>query len=121
MSPEILIVDDDPDMAALLQAALQGYPCKHARDGETALAMLQSEQPSLIILDIMMDGIHGLTVLQSLRSNPKTANIPVVVCSNIKEETVLERARKLGIADYIAKPFNIAEVSQRLKKIVGGG
>ena len=116
--PYVLIVDDDPDMVTLFQTMLKGLQSKHVRDGEMALSLLQTERPSLVILDIMMDGVHGLHVLEKIRSDPRTASVPVVICSCLADEQILKKAKELGISDYIEKPFDPPQVGQRLKKLL---
>jgi threonine synthase len=96
--PRIVLVDDAPDARRLIRRILQSqgnYTIFEAEGGKQALEIIKKELPDLIILDLMMPEVDGFTVLDSLRSTPDTANIPVIV-STAKELTVSEKERLKG-------------------------
>ena len=96
--PRILIVDDTPDARRLIMRILQSqgqYTISEAADGRQAIEIALNELPDLIILDLMMPGIDGFSVLDSLRADPRTAEIPVIVVT-AKELTLAEKARLQG-------------------------
>lgn len=97
MPARILVVDDDRSIIKVLRGYLEqaGYQVLTAEDGETALHVLRREQPDLVILDLMMPEVDGFAVLDALRGNPETANIPVIVAT-AKELTVDEKGRLQG-------------------------
>ena len=96
--PRIAIVDDHPHVRQLIRRILQAqgeYTLFEAEDGKAALELIQSEKPDLVILDLMMPEIDGFTVLDSLKNDPETASIPVIVVT-AKELTTQEKTRLAG-------------------------
>ncbi len=114
----ILVVEDDPDVANLMCMTLghEGFQVKHAASGEDAVQIAQEHIPDLISLDIRLPDINGFEVLRQLRSQPKTADIPVFVVSVISDET---QGMRFGAVDYLAKPIDekkLIRVTQRALK-----
>ncbi|MDR2455037.1 MAG: response regulator [Deltaproteobacteria bacterium] len=116
-APRILIIDDDPMIHKLLGAILQkaGFECLDANGGHEGLEMAQAEVPELIILDIMMPVMNGFEVMRALKSNPGTANIPVIFLSGKFHNREKTQARELGAADFMEKPFERNELLARIK------
>ncbi len=116
---KILIVDDEESICEILQLNLQaeGYSVDVAYSAEEALKLNVSAY-SLLILDIMMGEIGGYKLLQILRANEQTQNIPVIFCSakDTKDDTIT--GLNLGADDYIAKPFVAREVIARVKSVL---
>lgn len=105
--PTVLVVEDHPlnmKLAADL-LELNGFQVIKATDGESALQMLQSARPDLILLDLHLPGMDGLQVFQKIKADPRLARIPVIAltASAMREEE--ERIRSVGFTDYIAKPI----------------
>jgi PAS domain S-box-containing protein len=100
----ILAIDDDPQVIGLYERYLhpQGYQVIPLTDPSRALERVKQLKPFAITLDIMMPGIDGWTVLDTLKADPETRNIPVIVCSIIED---LEKGFHLGAADYLVKPI----------------
>ena len=93
---------------------------KAAVDGEEGLELAVSEKPDLIILDMILPKMNGFEVLQELKNNPKTKNIPVVILSNLGQESDVDRAMSLGAVDYLIKTdFSINEVVEKISKYLG--
>ncbi|MEW6678786.1 MAG: HD domain-containing phosphohydrolase [Pseudomonadota bacterium] len=113
----ILITDDQPENLAVLAGLLQGkYRVRAARSGEIALRLaLDAPQPELILLDIMMPGMDGYTVLEKLRQDPKTRGIPVIFVTALGSEDDEQRGLDLGAVDYITKPLKPAVVLARVQ------
>jgi DNA-binding response OmpR family regulator len=113
----ILVVDDDAKIVRLVRTYLEraGYRVVEASDGEAALAAVRVEQPALIVLDIMLPELDGLSVLRALR---RTARTPVIVLS--ARGTVGDRIEGLetGADDYLAKPFSPAELVVRVGRVL---
>ncbi|MBI2856895.1 MAG: response regulator [Chloroflexi bacterium] len=104
---KVLLADDDPKMRALLRMSLgDRFVLLEAGDGQQALEMARKEKPDLVLLDIAMPGLDGLEVCRLLRQGPETKGIAVVMLTGRDAEADIRRARELGAADYVTKPFS---------------
>ena len=113
----ILIVDDDNNIAELVSMYLvkECFDTHIANDGEAALATIESYQPNLVVLDIMLPGISGYDVLRELR---KTSNLPVIMLSAKGETFDKVLGLELGADDYVMKPFDTNELVARIKAVL---
>ncbi|HEY9648283.1 MAG TPA: EAL domain-containing protein, partial [Chroococcidiopsis sp.] len=113
----ILVVDDTLDNLRLLSAMLtkQGYNVRKAISGQMALTSVEAVAPDLILLDIMMPEMDGYTVCDRLKSNPDTAEIPIIFLSALNETVDKVKGFTIGGADYITKPFHVEEVLARVR------
>jgi CheY-like chemotaxis protein len=116
MSPLVLVVDDDPDILEAICDILEveGYRVARARHGGEALARVEAERPALILLDLMMPVMDGLTFAQTLRSRPAVADVPIVVISADGNRL---RAAPVGAVGYLAKPFDIDSLLGHVARI----
>lgn len=116
-SADILIVDDTIENLRVLSALLSqhGYHVRKATDGEMALLAIQTLRPDLILLDIMLPKIDGYSLCTQLKTNPSTAEIPIIFLSALDGEFDKVKAFNVGGADYISKPFQIQEVLVRVR------
>jgi len=116
-SATILIVDDEPANLSMLSHLLRpDYQVRAANSGENALRVATSEpRPDLILLDVMMPGMDGYMVLERLRKNPATVDIPVFFVTALTDVDDEERGLALGAADYITKPIKPAVVLARVR------
>lgn len=114
---DILIVDDTANNLRLLSEMLgqQGYRVRKAISGHMALTAVRTLPPDLILLDIMMPEMDGYQVCQHLKSEPNTAEIPVIFLSALNEALDKVKAFQVGAGDYITKPFQLEEVLIRVK------
>src|SRR5829696_2007891 len=104
----ILIVDDEPAVADLIEAVLvgEGYTVAIARDGAQGLLLARDWRPDLILMDVMLPGVDGGTAIRRLKSDPETAEIPIVAMS--AGRTIRRQSEELSDADAaLAKPFDI--------------
>jgi CheY-like chemotaxis protein len=101
----ILIVEDDEFLAEIYQRQFlgEGYIAQIAPDGERALAMLKGENFDLILLDIMLPKMDGLSVLREIRKDPKTSQTPVVILSNLSQDATVKQGLSLGANGYLLK------------------
>ncbi len=113
----LLVVDDTPDNLRLLSAMLseQGYKVRKALNGQMALKTVSQVPPDVILLDINMTGINGYEVCQTLKSNEKTKDIPVIFISALDDILDKVKAFEVGGVDYICKPFQGEEVIARVE------
>lgn len=112
----ILICDDDEVVHEPLKIYLhnEGFECISAYDGQSALDMIKKEEPSLIVLDLMMPKVNGLDVCKEVR---KTSNVPIIMLTAKGEEIDRIIGLELGADDYIVKPFSPREVVARIKAV----
>lgn len=118
LSAKILIVDDEDAIRELLEMLLQanGFSdIKVASDGEGAISIVNEWHPDVILLDLMLPKIDGLTVCKKIRSNPDTASIPIIMLTAKSEETDIVLGLELGANDYITKPFSNKIVVARIR------
>ena len=117
---KILVVDDDPDLLHMLEAALSrcGHVVLTAPSGLEALVTAEGERPDLIVLDVMMGGMDGWEVLKLLKLDPDTRDIPVVMLSGRAEPRDKIRGLQEGAVDYVAKPFSIHEVVHAIEAVL---
>lgn len=120
MSERILVVDDDPDILQFVQMNLEldGFRVETAGDGRRALEQASANPPDLMLLDVMMPELDGLTVLRRMRSDPPMASIPVIILTarSLAEERV--KGLDLGADDYITKPFDLDELTARVRTVL---
>ena len=112
----ILIVDDTKDILLVVSRRLKswGYETLVAGSGEEGLHLAEEQLPDLILLDIMMPAMKGRDVYVRLKSNPKTAHIPVIFLTALGLADHVKAGMDVGAEDYIVKPFESAELKKRV-------
>ena len=120
MAQTILLVEDDPLSARLADLVLrsEGYEVIIAPNGLQALKIAQDAPPDLILLDLMLPGLDGFEVLNRLRAEPKTANVPVVVISSKSQPTDKQTAVKVGANAYLTKPYRKNELLEVARSLL---
>lgn len=115
---KILIIEDDPTTLKILQSRLlDGAEVSISVDPEEGVRRAEEEQPDLLVLDVIMQGKSGEEVLEELKKNEKTKDIPVIVFTNFDDEEMEQKMRKLGVVDYIVKGMiPLDEVVERILK-----
>lgn len=118
--PLILAVDDDEDSLLLVSEVLNCMSCSFitATHGQTALLLAQDCQPALILLDVMLPDVNGLEVVQSLRQNPQTMNIPVVAVTALARAEDRDCLILAGCNDYISKPYMLDDLEAVILRYV---
>ena len=115
----VLVVDDEASTRELVTTALklEGYDTMSAADGVMALEILGRCRFDAILLDTVMPRMDGLTVLRTLRSDPDTADTPVLVLSGLADIAHLERAVEAGASGYVTKPFEIRGLLEQISRL----
>jgi serine phosphatase RsbU (regulator of sigma subunit) len=116
-TPKILIVDDEPFNVDYLEQELEdlNYETISAANGQDALEKIASESPDLVLLDIMMPIMDGLTVLQKVKADPAVRDIPIIVISANNDLKSVVKGIQLGAEDYLPKPFEPALLKARIQ------
>lgn len=122
MAKKILIIEDEVALADAMKVGLSdvGYQAETAYDGEEGLTQAKSLLPDLILLDLMLPKKDGMTVLRELRQESATAEIPVMILSQLSDTEKISEGVSLGVVGYLVKvDFSLAEVVERVKKVLG--
>jgi CheY-like chemotaxis protein len=118
---KILLVEDEAALQKNIGGVLreEGYEIISAMDGETGFKLAKKEQPNLILLDLILPKMNGFEVLESLKADEKTKEIPVVVLTNLERMEDLDRALELGAKTYLVKTnYTLTEVKEKIKKML---
>ncbi len=104
----ILVIDDSPANLKLIRVLLttEGYQVVTAPDAESALTLLEKTHPKLVLMDIQLPGMDGLTLTRHLKANPSTQAIPVIAITAYAMKGDEDKAREAGCDDYITKPID---------------
>lgn len=122
MANKILIADDDPVILKLLQVNLEmeGYDVVMAEDGQAAVQQANTAKPDLIILDIMMPKMDGLSVRQALLETPDLKDTPVIFLSARAQLTDIQKGYAAGVTEYVTKPFDPNDLLELIEQVLAG-
>lgn len=118
---KVLIVDDESFNVEVLEQALDGtdYRVITAANGQEAWAKIQSEQPDLVLLDLMMPVMDGFAVLAKVKEDPMLRDIPIIIVSAENDSKSVVRGIKQGAEDYLTKPVNTTQFAQKVREYLG--
>jgi len=118
--PSILVIDDEPDNFDVVETLLDGenYQLHYAPSGQQALNRLDSFQPDLILLDVMMPDLDGMEVCQNIKANPQWQAIPIIMATALTAKEDLARCLATGADDFISKPLNGVELRARVHSML---
>lgn len=119
-SLNILIVEDDVFLADLYKTkfTLEGFKVSVAYDGEKGLEMVNKILPDIILLDLVLPKLSGFDILENIKVEPATKNIPVILLTNLSQKSDVEKGLKLGANDYLIKAhFMPSEVVEKIKNL----
>mgnify|MGYP006293511777 CR=1 FL=1 len=124
---KVLVIDDDPSIGAMVEVALgENYDVLKAENAEEGMAKLNSDSPDCVILDIMMPGDSGVTMLAKLSQNPKLAQTPIIMCSGVAQDTGVhvdenELGEYVGLKPkaFIEKPVNPDDLIKTVQDVIG--
>ncbi|HYA13741.1 MAG TPA: response regulator [Syntrophales bacterium] len=120
MTKKILVVDDEKGIVDLITYNLEkeGYSTISAYDGESALELVKTKKPDLVILDLLLPGIRGLEVCKFIRRNPETEMLPIIMLTAKGDQVDKILGLEMGADDYITKPFNVRELIARVRAVL---
>lgn len=120
---KILVTDDDEAILELIKInlELQGHVVICAENAMKSYALMQQENPDLIILDVMMPEVDGFTLAQRIRNNPKFENIPILMLTALGMLEDKKKGFDAGVDDYLVKPFEIEELKLRVRALLKRG
>jgi DNA-binding response OmpR family regulator len=120
MPAKVLLVEDDPVILRLLEVNfdLEGFDVVLARDGQEGIDQARSAEPDLVISDIMMPNVSGLELVQTLKADPATAGIPIILLSAKAQSADLKAGLDAGADDYVTKPFEPLELVERVQALL---
>jgi two-component system response regulator MtrA len=116
----ILIIDDDPDWVQMISMRLQreGYQVEVALDAVDGVSQTIKLKPDLVLLDIIVPEGGGVGVLEKLRANANTFNIPVIVVTAISDKQTVEAMEELGISGYFVKPADMGKLMEKIEEVL---
>ncbi len=120
MAIRALVVDDDPAIRSMfeLQFAIEGFDVALAADGAQAIAAARADRPDVILLDVMMPGMDGFTVVETLRGDPVTAEIPIVMVTAKGGVEAQWAGWQAGVDSYVVKPVDPEALVQEVFRIL---
>ncbi|MDA0791011.1 MAG: response regulator [Proteobacteria bacterium] len=120
---KIVIVEDEPDIVEVISYNLkrEGFQVISSGRGDEGLNLVRNQSPVLVILDLMLPGMDGLSVCQKIKSDPLTHDIPIIIVSAKGEESDVVIGLGFGADDYLAKPFSPRELLARVKAVLRRG
>ena len=106
--PKVLIIDDDPSLRRLVQVVFDrdGFETFLANEGSEGIRLALTNPPNIIILDIMMEGLHGFEVCKMLRANSSLRRTAIIIISGKSYKPDIDKAMELGADSYVVKPFS---------------
>jgi two-component system phosphate regulon response regulator PhoB len=119
-APVVVVAEDDPDILTLVELRLRLLGCVvvTAVDGDAALAAITSNTPDLAVLDIQMPGLDGLGVVDRVRANAETSDVPIILLSASVHEADVRRGLARGADAYVKKPFEARELATAVETIL---
>lgn len=117
---KILVIDDDLAINELIKVNLEldGHTVIQAYDGIKGFALCKQEEPSLVVLDVMMPEVDGFTVAQRIRKNDETKNIPILMLTALSKINDKVTGFNIGVDDYLVKPFEMEELKVRVRALL---
>jgi DNA-binding response OmpR family regulator len=122
MRRKILVVEDNPDQLELIRLVLEkaGFAIGTAANGTDALIKTRSISPDLIILDLMLPGLNGFDICETLRRDPLTATVPIVILTGLCSEFGRLAGLESGANEFLTKPFKVEELVSKVDKLLRG-
>lgn len=121
MTQRVLVVEDEPNIVESLNFLMkqEGFDVKIAQDGTTALRIMESDVPDLVVLDVMLPRRDGYDVCKAIRANHKLAGVRILMLSAKGRELDRRKGLELGADDYMTKPFSTRDLVGRVRALLG--
>ena len=119
-APRVLVVEDEPNIRELvcLHLGLEGYACDGVADGQDALRRTEKERFDLLVLDVMIPGLDGLSLCRTVRKGTLNHDVPILMLTALDDAANRARGFLAGTDDYIGKPFARAELLARVRRLL---
>jgi DNA-binding response OmpR family regulator len=119
---KLLMADDESGVRSLVRMTLESdaYEIIEASNGEDALRLAREHRPDLVLLDVAMPGLSGFDVCRSLKEDPETERIKVVMLTARAQQMDIEEGQKAGADDYFTKPFSPVALMRKVEEVFGG-
>lgn len=123
MQKKILLVEDDAELVELLGYNLkrEGFSVGTAMDGIEALKKARSLRPDLILLDVLLPEMDGMAVCETLRRNPDTASVPIIMVSALTSQLTRFAGLEAGAVEFVTKPFRMSDLISSVKRVLEAG
>ena len=116
---KILIVDDEPNVRRLLHTILvKTFDVFEAEDGRQAIEMTNTQKPDVVLMDMMMPKMDGLTACHMIKNDPATKSIPVIMVTAIGFELNIKLSQQMGASGYVTKPFSSEELLDKIAQVL---
>ena len=121
MKPDVLIVEDEPAIMTSLEFILRhaGWVTACVADGEAAISYVRSSMPRAVVLDLMLPRKNGFEVLKTLRSEPATSKLPILILTAKGQQQDRHTAMDLGASSFVTKPYSNSDVVMAVQKLIG--
>jgi DNA-binding response OmpR family regulator len=120
MQRKVLVVEDDPDQLEVIRSTLKeaGFAIGTAANGIDALLKTRSVSPDLIVLDLMLPGLNGFDICESLRQDPSTASVPIIMLTGLHGQFGRFAGLEAGASEFLYKPFNPDELISKVEELL---
>jgi DNA-binding response OmpR family regulator len=115
-----MIIEDDKFLSSLMKVRLEkdGFTVIQAFDGEEAIGLLKTERPDLLVLDLIMPKVMGFEVLQTISMMPELQKVPVIILSNLAQDSDIQKAKEFGAKEYFVKvKISIDDIVKKIKAL----
>ena len=119
---KIVVCEDDPIIMKVIMMALRrsGHEIHDAPDGLQGLEVVERERPALLLTDLTMPGLNGHDLIDAIRARPELQHVQIILVSASAQRSDIEEGYRHGVADYITKPFRVADLRARIERVLRG-
>jgi PleD family two-component response regulator len=117
----VLIIEDDKFLSSLIKVHLEkeGFLVVQAFDGEEAIELLKTERPSIIVTDLIMPKVMGFEILQTISMIPELQDVPIIILSNLAQDSDIEKAKQYGVKEYFVKvKISVDDIVKKIKESI---